>query len=615
MCFNFRNVPGIIYLSGALLISTLYSATVSSDDDHIAQHRVQHGETLSELALEYYRDAHQWHRIHEANQAVIADPNQLAAGVRLDIPAREEDIARESITLASSYAYYPFADPDLPGGGMAVTIAVEVLETAGYDVSLEYLDSWPEVEEAVAETTYDLAVPYAHTTQRELQFTFSNGLYDMYTQFFVSEDSDLSGDWRRAEVDGKIVCKPHGFQDADIENQLKDGTFALRYAESTVECFDYLNSGKADLFPINANIGWHTLAETPELDPSDYAMIQQTAGKAPLRAMISDDHPHRDEIIEDFNEALAYLEGEGTISRIQNEAIDRFESTHLEGVEQNIREPEGIDREGDSVILYTSGDYEPYTDEELLEEGLSTEIVRRAVALGLDREAEIVFKDSWSEAEEGVRQGEALATFPYVYEQSRDAEFGGDFQFSRNYLNNFEVDIFVPEDSPIESYSGRADLDGLTTCKPEGYYTTELEDHIENGLIRLLQEGQTIDSCFEKLGESIDFISMNRYVAQAAISQNPDVDNDEVRSIGSHANLALQVMAQDSSEGQEILDAIDEGLGKLRRRGEIREIEERHQQAYEQRRREDRSEEAESGHIDSAAEDAFERMDERLDNQ
>jgi len=49
-------------------------------------HVVREGQTLSEIARQYYGSARQWRRIFEANRAMLKDANTVRAGTRLIIP-------------------------------------------------------------------------------------------------------------------------------------------------------------------------------------------------------------------------------------------------------------------------------------------------------------------------------------------------------------------------------------------------------------------------------------------------------------------------------------------------------------------------------------------------
>jgi nucleoid-associated protein YgaU len=52
-------------------------------------HEVRPGETLGQIAAQYYGNANNWQMIFEANRGTITDPNALTAGARLVIPRPE----------------------------------------------------------------------------------------------------------------------------------------------------------------------------------------------------------------------------------------------------------------------------------------------------------------------------------------------------------------------------------------------------------------------------------------------------------------------------------------------------------------------------------------------
>ena len=49
-------------------------------------HVVRSGETLSEIAKQYYGSAQKWHKIVKANQDLLKDPDHIQPGMRLTIP-------------------------------------------------------------------------------------------------------------------------------------------------------------------------------------------------------------------------------------------------------------------------------------------------------------------------------------------------------------------------------------------------------------------------------------------------------------------------------------------------------------------------------------------------
>jgi nucleoid-associated protein YgaU len=47
---------------------------------------VKSGDSLSKIAKNFYGDAQQWHKIHQANMDIIKDPNMIHPGQQLKMP-------------------------------------------------------------------------------------------------------------------------------------------------------------------------------------------------------------------------------------------------------------------------------------------------------------------------------------------------------------------------------------------------------------------------------------------------------------------------------------------------------------------------------------------------
>lgn len=73
---------------------TLPDRASTSQTDHLSEHTVTPGETLSQIALKYYGSAvkEKWMLIYEANRQVIGDdPNRIRPGQVLKIPKPSEE--------------------------------------------------------------------------------------------------------------------------------------------------------------------------------------------------------------------------------------------------------------------------------------------------------------------------------------------------------------------------------------------------------------------------------------------------------------------------------------------------------------------------------------------
>ena len=76
--------------------------------------------------------------------------------------------------------------------------------------------------------------------------------------------------------------------------------------------------------------------------------------------------------------------------------------------------------QAEELAIATGNDYAPFTDEELPEGGLATEVVVEAFA-AVDHEVDIDFRP-WARGYHDTGQGVFAGTFPYVHSDERAEE-------------------------------------------------------------------------------------------------------------------------------------------------------------------------------------------------
>jgi nucleoid-associated protein YgaU len=50
------------------------------------EYTIKSGDTLSKIAKQYYGNANDWRKIHEANKGTISDPDKIFPGQKIIIP-------------------------------------------------------------------------------------------------------------------------------------------------------------------------------------------------------------------------------------------------------------------------------------------------------------------------------------------------------------------------------------------------------------------------------------------------------------------------------------------------------------------------------------------------
>lgn len=165
-------------------------------------------------------------------------------------------------------------------------------------------------------------------------------------------------------------------------------------------------------------------------------------------------------------------------------------------------------------IRLVTGEFPPFTSDNLENKGLATEIITLALE-EMGHNAEITFLP-WKRGYQSTLNGTFLGTFAY----SKNAERTKTWLFSVPLYQLQEV-FFTKKSSNIH-FEDEADLYGLSVCKPIGYNLFKLRKLAENSKISLARP-KSMDLCFSMLnGERIDLVMTNEATGWKIVEQYPE---------------------------------------------------------------------------------------------
>jgi len=188
--------------------------------------------------------------------------------------------------------------------------------------------------------------------------------------------------------------------------------------------------------------------------------------------------------------------------------------------------PRDLERGADAELkLLTGGDYAPFTGQALPGGGLITEIVNAAFeAAPYPVTFSLTWEDDWGQhLDPLLSRKEYDVGFPWLRPDCRqDPEnFRCRFHFSEP-LFEMLILLFVRADGEVR-FREDADIAGLTLCRPEGYYTHDLNrpdrQWLDQGVIELVQPA-SLGECFELLmaGE-VDGVPVNEFTGRMKVRE------------------------------------------------------------------------------------------------
>ncbi len=246
-------------------------------------------------------------------------------------------------------------------------------------------------------------------------------------------------------------------------------------------------------------------------------------------------------------------------------------------------------RTSDTIETLTSSDYAPFTDQNIENGGMLTEIVDAAFGeADGDPKHSIDWINDWSaHIDPLLRRHKYAMGFPWFKPNCDAPETLSDddikrceFDFSEPLFDMLII-LFKRSDDGRALVSDQ-DLHGTRLCRPAGYFTFDLT---ARGLIPgetiELEHPQSVGECFHKLVDGdVDFVTINEFTGESAIKEfgYGDVVNAS-EQLADTLGLHL-IIHRDHPNASALLRQFNSGLSALRKNGRYDEIVGRHLAAF-----------------------------------
>jgi polar amino acid transport system substrate-binding protein len=234
----------------------------------------------------------------------------LATGLSLAAPA----VLAEPLKLVTGNDYLPFADNELPDGGMATVIVRAVYDQMDTAVDIDFLP-WKRGYLRTRLGAYAATFPYARTQARAADFHYSAPIFEVMQRPVKMADSAFTAD-TPADLPGATYCLPNGYAPARIVARMTDnGELARRKPTSMTRCFAMLDLGRVDFIPMSVRLAEYT-AEQQFGDAGAVAVTDLVLETTSLHVIFPKRQGRSRERLTRFNEALEKLRKNGAYRAI-----------------------------------------------------------------------------------------------------------------------------------------------------------------------------------------------------------------------------------------------------------------------------------------------------------
>jgi polar amino acid transport system substrate-binding protein len=222
-----------------------------------------------------------------------------------------------------------------------------------------------------------------------------------------------------------------------------------------------------------------------------------------------------------------------------------------------------------TMHLVTGNNYPPFTDESLPQGGMITEIVELAFQ-EMGYQAIITFRP-WKRGYEETKKGVFIGTFPYIKTEERQQEF-----YYSQPINTVYTRIFVTKQSSIKRIE---DLPGQRICIPLGYgVSKEFDELLRKNAFKHDVNPVDLEGCLRMmLSGRKDFFIINEINGWMTI-QNTFHTKEHFRALDMifEEETHHLIVPKAHPEGEKILEIFNQGLERMRHKGVLQEITNKH---------------------------------------
>jgi polar amino acid transport system substrate-binding protein len=217
--------------------------------------------------------------------------------------------AEQAIDLrVTASPWSPYVSRNLPGNGVAVSIATVALKRAGYTSSFA-LQKWPDDLESTRLGRYDMIASIWFTEDRARDLVFSDPIFENRVKLMVRSDSDI-------KISNPEALK--GYRIGLVEDYAyTQGAYSklpieIIKATTVEENLQRLLEGNIDIVVMDEQVALYTLNNKIPGGIKQIRFARDALSTRQLKVAVSRKRSDAEQIISDFNNALRGMKDDGS---------------------------------------------------------------------------------------------------------------------------------------------------------------------------------------------------------------------------------------------------------------------------------------------------------------
>ncbi|WLD58788.1 transporter substrate-binding domain-containing protein [Salinispirillum sp. LH 10-3-1] len=219
----------------------------------------------------------------------------------------------EPLRLATGNQYPPFADENLPGGGLATRLVEAAFAAVDTELTIEFMP-WQRGYRDTLGGEIQGTFPYIPAADRVRDMLYSDPLIRVRTLVISRADNPLVYQIAR-DLLGRELCWPLGWAlPSVVETLVRSGEISYSQPREYNACPRMLATTRVD-FMLSNNFQWHALVESEGLNRADFYVAEQAIQESTLH-FIAPRTPEGERVVRLFNAGLKTIRENGEYDAI-----------------------------------------------------------------------------------------------------------------------------------------------------------------------------------------------------------------------------------------------------------------------------------------------------------
>lgn len=219
------------------------------------------------------------------------------------------------VALTTGPDYPPYADPQAPGGGLAVRVVRAVFARLGHETTLDWLP-WKRGYLLTLSGQYQATFPYVHSEERQREFLYSESILVAQSYLYMRLGDSLQPD-QPDSFRGRALCVVRGYASPlrqRLQAQISSGLTQVHEAPSLQSCVHMLALKRVDAFSALDVQGRAAVREAGL--QSQITTAEKPVATLEFALIAPRAQPDAAAFIERFNAGLRQIRADGSYKRL-----------------------------------------------------------------------------------------------------------------------------------------------------------------------------------------------------------------------------------------------------------------------------------------------------------